>query len=136
MNDPPPPDVHFEATPEWLFVRARGEYDVPWLKGFYRLVATTAASSVPPLGAILVDARELTGGPLSDMDRYDLGVLVAQVFVGTAAALVGSAPLVDRRRFGESVARNRGANVGVFTDLGEAMAWLRRPGETPRRETS
>lgn len=136
MNLRPAPEVHFEPTSEWLLVRARGEYDIAWLKGFYRLIAATAQSAVPPARAVLVDARELTGGPLSDMDRYDLGVLVARELVSTPAALVGSLPFVDRRRFGESVARNRGANVRVFTDLDEAVAWLRNPGETPLREES
>jgi len=132
MTGRPPPEVHFEATPEWLLVRARGTYDFAWLKTFVRQVAATAEATVPRPKAILADARELTGAPMSDMERFDIGVLTAREMVGVAIALVAAPALVDPRRFGELVARNRGANVRVFTDLDEATAWLRE-GETTLR---
>jgi hypothetical protein len=32
--------------------------------------------------------------------------------------------MIDPHRFGETVAVNRGAQAGVFTDLAAAVAWL------------
>ena len=37
---------------------------------------------------------------------------------------VGKPPLVDPDRFGETVALNRGATVGVFESLEEGEAWI------------
>jgi hypothetical protein len=39
-------------------------------------------------------------------------------------ALVGKHPVIDRDRFGETVARNRGAAVKVTYDLESAYRWL------------
>ena len=71
------PEVRFESTPEWLFVHVRGTFDLAWFKGFIGEVAGTAKAKVPPPRAILVDARELTGGRLSAMDRFDLEEAIA-----------------------------------------------------------
>ena len=40
-------------------------------------------------------------------------------------AVVGDEPMIDSRRFGETVAVNRGAFGKVFTDFSEAKAWLK-----------
>ena len=80
---------------------------------------------------ILLDCRGLTG-TLSDMQRYEFGVAVAAAHAHARAqagqpprlALLGSAPLVDPRRFGETVARNRGALVRTCESTAEAAAWL------------
>jgi len=39
-------------------------------------------------------------------------------------AIVGSEPYIDPDRFGETVATNRGGDVGVFTSMTDALAWL------------
>ena len=123
-----PPDVGYEQTPEWMLVHARGVFALAWFKAFIREVIATAQATVPVPRALLIDIRELTDARMSDVDRYDLGVLAARDSIGVPIALVGPESMVDARRFGESVARNRGLNLRVFTDLDEAMAWLRTPG--------
>jgi hypothetical protein len=47
-------------------------------------------------------------------------------------AMVVSETTIDPKRLGETMARNRGANVKVFTNAPEALAWLRwnPPGQT------
>ena len=40
------------------------------------------------------------------------------------AARVVSEFTVDAKRLGETMARNRGANVKIFTHLPDALAWL------------
>jgi hypothetical protein len=54
-----------------------------------------------------------------------------QMILGFVASLRGfrvagvlSETTVDPKRLGETMARNRGANVRVFTKLPEALAWL------------
>ncbi len=121
----PAPETRIELTPEWLFVHARGVFDLAWFKQLIQQAIAAAQASVPPARAMLLDLREITGARMSDMDRYDVGVMAARESVGAPIALVGSEALVDARRFGEVVARNRGLNVRVFTDMDEATAWLR-----------
>ena len=78
--------------------------------------------------AILVDARLVTGNPPTLMDRYQMGVHVAELESGPGprirVALVSNEPMIHPQRFGEVIAKSRGAQARVFTDLDEAMAWI------------
>jgi hypothetical protein len=38
--------------------------------------------------------------------------------------VVGREPIVDKERFGETVAINRGTNVRVFTEMSEGLTWI------------
>ena len=62
------------------------------------------------------------------MDRYDAGVrgaeLQREIGRGIAFAVVGNEPMIDPKRFAETVGKNRGANVRVFTDIDEAVDWI------------
>jgi len=64
-------------------------------------------------------------GELSLVDRYFLGS-EAQIFerndIQVAAA--GRPEHIDEKRFGETVARNRGVNFRVFTNVEDALEWL------------
>jgi len=123
------PETRFEHTPEWLHVHARGAFDVAWLAAFIVEIAGVATTSDPAPRAILIDVRELVGPRPDGMELYDLGVLASRDIIGAPVAFVGSESFIDPRRFGESVARNRGLNLRVFTDMAEAEAWLRaKPG--------
>jgi len=121
----PAPETRIEQTPEWVLVHSRGVFALAWFKDLVLQVIAMAHASVPAPRAMLVDLREMTGARMSDMDRYDTGVLAARHAVAAPIALVASETLVDPRRFGELVARNRGLNVRVFTNMDEATAWLR-----------
>jgi hypothetical protein len=81
---------------------------------------------------LLIDGRGLSG-ELSTTERYSLGKVVADENAAVAAreegrqvrvALVGNYPLIDRDRFGETVAVNRGAALKVTDDLASAYRWL------------
>jgi hypothetical protein len=78
--------------------------------------------------AVLVDINNLKGAPPSLLDRFYLGSSFAAIQQGkekiVAMVVVGEEPLIDRERFGEMVAINRGAVGKVFTDDSEAVAWL------------
>lgn len=79
-------------------------------------------------GAVLVDARLLTGSPPTFGERYDQGAHVAMLQSAQASrirlALLGHEPMVHPERVGEIVAVSRGALVRVFTDMDEAIAWV------------
>lgn len=77
---------------------------------------------------VLIDANNVKG-QLSTLDRYKgASFLSEQNLSGpvrvTTIAIVGQEPLIDPGRFGETVARNRGVNGRVFTDLDKAIVWL------------
>lgn len=78
--------------------------------------------------SLLVNALEVTGGPLSALQRFELGekAAIAQRNhpMMVKVAIVGTEPLIDPKRFGETVARNRGAVGRAFTDISEAIGWL------------
>jgi hypothetical protein len=58
-------------------------------------------------------------------DRYFLGE-GAKIFKHHASkvATVGRPEQLDHRRFGETVAQNRGVNLRVFTTIEDAHEWL------------
>ncbi len=72
--------------------------------------------------------RDVTGEPFTTMERYELGVHGAElqrgIGRGIAFAVVGNEPMVDPERFAETVGRNRGAHVRVFTDIDDAVEWV------------
>jgi hypothetical protein len=98
-----------------------------------RLLSRIAAEcEARNLQRVLVDSTAVPV-QLSTLDSYELGVEAARRFgARVRVALVAHPVTVDH--FGETVARNRGANVGVFTDETAARAWLiERPVETTIR---
>lgn len=63
--------------------------------------------------------------PLSVADKFQMGVHAA-IFAqyGIKVAVVVTPDQLDPERFGELVARNRGVNVRVFTEVHAAETWL------------
>jgi hypothetical protein len=78
--------------------------------------------------SVLMDVRGVTGRVPSIFDRFDIGVHIAQQHLGrqprVRLAILGHEPMIHPDRFGEIVARNRGADARVFTDEAEARKWL------------
>jgi hypothetical protein len=84
------------------------------------------------VGLILFDARRVTGNP-STIDRFfyakftALTVALARQRHGIRNpkfAYVLKAPVLDPKRFGVTVAVNRGMNVQAFETLEEGRQWL------------
>lgn len=91
-----------------------------------------AAAARANRSAILVDVRAITGRIPSILDRFEMGVRIARHYLESdpriRLAVVGHEPMIHPERFGELVARNRGADARVFTDEAQALDWLlRRP---------
>jgi hypothetical protein len=64
-------------------------------------------------------------GEISLVDRYFLGS-EAQIFERNdiQVAVAGRPEHLDEKRFGETVARNRGVNFRVFTNVEDAEKWM------------
>jgi hypothetical protein len=79
--------------------------------------------------SLLIDVNKLTGS-ISLTDRFRFSETITGYYIQHALgkigkiAVVGQEPIVDPNRFGETVARNRGLNVFVFTDTEQAIQWL------------
>jgi hypothetical protein len=77
---------------------------------------------------ILLDVRRITGRIPSILDRFEMGVRISQHYLESdpraRLAVLGHEPMIHPERFGELVARNRGADARVFTDEAAARDWL------------
>lgn len=76
----------------------------------------------------LVDVRGVSGRIPTILERFDMGVHIAARHLEhkprIRLALLGHEPMIHPERFGEIVARNRGADARVFTIEAEALDWL------------
>lgn len=73
---------------------------------------------------LLVDFRAVTLN-LSTVDRFEIGSLGARFhgLVGKVACLA-RAEMIDPRKFGVTVAQNRGLRVDIFDSADQAVRWL------------
>ena len=78
--------------------------------------------------SVLVDVRGVSGRIPTILDRFDLGVHLAELHLEHTPririALLGHEPMIHPDRFGEIVARNRGADARAFTVESDALDWL------------
>ncbi len=117
-------DVQFEVKADYVYLRCRGTFKLKAVLEVYEKAFRVAAQESRK--AVLVDGRDLEGEPPTTMERYEQGVYLAEHNpLRILIAVVGKEPMVERRRFGETVGRNRGATGQAFTDLDEAIAWLK-----------
>ena len=81
---------------------------------------------------VLIDGRELVGNP-EVIERFYYGRFAAEmvmsyenrgVSAGTPFAYVLKEPMLDPKRFGETVAINRCMNAKAFENPEEALKWL------------
>jgi hypothetical protein len=109
-----------EPNREYLRVTAKGTY------GFGRtrrlIYAVRESSDGHQLRRVLVDLTGVTGQP-PDIDRFELGERLAQVFGSThTLAVIGRKESVNR--LAETVAQNRGTALRIFFTEREALTWL------------
>jgi hypothetical protein len=115
----------------FLHVGAMGEFSLEEAKKtFLEMLEAVARHKVKK---VLFDGRKLTGEP-ETMERFYYGEFAAKAVVrfadrgvslATQFAYVLEEPVLDARRFGESVAVNRGMFVKTFDNLEDAFGWLR-----------
>jgi hypothetical protein len=119
------------AEPGFLHVEVAGNFSLEEAKRTFREMLEVVARH--RVKKVLFDGRKLIGSPTT-MERFYYGEFVADsvtrlgdrgVSPATQFAYVLTEPVLDPRRFGESVAVNRGMLVKAFDNLEDALGWLR-----------
>src|SRR4051794_19334297 len=119
------------AEPGFLHAEVAGNFSLEEAKRTFREMLDAVARH--GVKKVLFDGRKLTGNPTT-MERFYYGEFVADsvtrlgdlgVSPATQFAYVLTEPILDPRRFGESVAVNRGMFVKAFDNLEDALGWLR-----------
>jgi hypothetical protein len=118
------------AESGFLRVVVRGSFSLVEAKRtFMELLEAVARAGVRK---VLLDGRRLAGNPKS-LERFYYGEFAAEAVAkyadrgvprSTQFAYVLNVPVLDPRRFGETVAVNRGMNVKAFDSLDDAFRWL------------
>ena len=127
----PPPDLEITAREGILEARVTGDFR---LERFKRQIETILqAAKERGLDRILVDVARMAGfEALDTTDRFEMATHAARLAGNLVKiALVGRTPQLDRERFGEQVAQNRGLNIRIFVDEAAALAWLAGPEPKP-----
>ena len=114
---------HYAYESDCLKIRATGRYIIEQQDAAARAIASVIASQ--PVRTALLDLRDVPG-PYTFMDRVQLGEAAGRHLLGTPIAVILREEQADPDRIGKVVARNRGANVEVFTNEAEALAWLQK----------
>ncbi len=111
----------------YLLAEVSGEFDYTIDHEFFpELIDSCFAYNRPKL---LLDAINLKGF-LSTFQRYNIALSVTNTIRKNfdkgiiQIAVVGTEPLIDPDKFGETVATNRGLILKVTTDMEEALKWL------------
>jgi hypothetical protein len=118
--------VDVRVHPQFVELRCAGRYS----RAEAFRVGSQAFRAAAEAGrrSALLDVRDVEGRIPSILDRFDFGVHIAARHFEHAPrirlALLGHEPMIHPDRFGEIVARNRGADARVFTLESEALDWL------------
>ena len=116
-------DYQVEVKDDYISVRCQGLYNQKNLMTIFDEVLQIPGRY--DLEVVLVDVREIKGDHPTTLERYQLGVFISEHnSLGVCIVVVGEEPYIDPRRFGETVALNRGARGKVFTDMQVAESWI------------
>ncbi len=122
--------VEISAESGFLRVVATGQFSLKEAKRTFLEVIDAVARN--KCEKVLFDGRELKGEP-ETIERFYYGEFAAQAVArytkrGVSRvpqfAYVLEEPVLDPRRFGETVAANRGMFVKAFDNLEDALGWL------------
>ena len=117
-------EIKFVKTKDFIKTTASGQLSLEQSK---KVLTEIARLNTPDdLHDLLVDIRDTLPG-LSLSDIYELVTEVGnhrQAFRKKIAILLGAQHDIDKARFLEMCASNRGYNVNAFDDFEEAVNWL------------
>ena len=119
------PALEFDLKPGCLRVMLRGRDIIQQKATVIQAIADELKRT--HRRAALVDARAVPG-PLSFMDRFQLGTTAGRYLAGTAIGVLARSDQADPHKIGQLVARNRGVDVEVFTEATLAETWMQRHG--------
>jgi len=104
-----------------IVMTVSGEYDFDDFKTYLKIIY--AKCEQEKIFKMLLNALDVEGIDIPTLERYFLGVEVAeQLTYKIKLAVVWHSEYINY--LGETVAVNRGGNVGVFGKADQAMAWL------------
>ena len=109
-----------EKKPGYISFIISGRYHADAFLSYARIIAETCKKE--KLNKVLVNALEVKGTDLSVLERYFIGEKMAELLPAIKVAVVW--PEKHITKFGETVARNRGAFVNVVGDVETAQKWL------------
>ena len=112
--------VTFEDRSEYLFAHFSGDYS---LQDMLRAIDSIAAEATARKSTkVLIDVSISGDAPMSE--RYEYASYAARALRGIkrCAAFAGPAQRVEP--FTQDVAQNRGFQLRVFREAGEAVRWL------------
>jgi len=120
-------DINITVAEDLLTINVKGNYSLVKANNLFKLAIDSAVSQQK--SRILIDVTNISGD-IPFIDRFQFSEFLSIYRTEHASgkvskiAMVGQEPIIDKRRFGETVAVNRGTNTKVFTDMSEASAWL------------
>jgi hypothetical protein len=100
--------------------------EMSWRSMVSLMAQAMAECQAAQVTKLLVDISETSQVPLTAADRFELSTALAETWDRSIRIAVVARPdQMDKDRFGELVARNRGLVVKGWTSEEEALAWLR-----------
>ena len=120
-------DIKLTVEEDFLLISASGNYSLLKANNLFKLAIDNGLSHNK--SKILIDVTDITGSiPFFNRFQYAefLSKYKAKHALGKVRriAVVGKEPIIDKERFGETVATNRGTNVRVFADIPTASIWI------------
>jgi hypothetical protein len=117
---------HLQVRDSYAHYRPVGEINLE--QGIALMRAAIAFARESRIGRLLVDTTGLYGfPPPTTLERFELGKQCAEEAKQcVVVACVAKEEMIDPKRFGVTVARNRELNTDVFTDAIAALTWLLR----------
>ncbi len=115
--------VGFEVKkePGFLHVVAESVLTAEAVENFCKGVPKMACES--GISKVLVDCLSVKHS-MSKEERIEYALNIAEHFEGIKVAVVADTPFRDNNLFGESAARERGAQLRMCTNMAEALFWL------------
>jgi len=111
--------ISFKDEDGYLNVHASGQWD---LKSKNKIDIIRDEADRRGFNKIFLDIRDISK-PETEMIRFETGKEMAKVWKQRfRVAILGRHEMINR--FAETVAKNRGALVTIFTEESEALEWL------------
>ncbi len=117
-----------QIQPHYIHLTCHGAFNKDSTLNMYKSGLEITEKEVKKV--LLIDVRNLGGNPPDIFERFQLAVEFVKIQKSANShipvCIIGSHPMIDPHKFGETVAVNRGGTFGVFTDFDEAIAWIEK----------
>ena len=121
-------EIYITVKSDYIYLRCTGDVSPEEVKKLFS--RSIDAMFEHGISKVLIDVKSVTGD-LTTMDRIECADFLADEILNRALGkvekitVVGDEPPLDPCRIGEVLARGRGVNVMVTTDLDEAIWWIK-----------